>query len=204
VIHLTRRPLRSGTITDMAWVDGFLLVAGLSNEEFSSRLRRIPFPFDGDAADAGLEIYHVSHGKWETEAPIRTFIPYDGGILAGYTCTPVVHIPLAELTTGGRIVGRTVAELGFGNQPLDMVSFVGGGRRHLLVANSSHGLVKIDFADIDDQPALTEPREPIGVPRTTEQVQGVLRLDNLGAEHVLALRTDGVRRHLVSLKVESL
>lgn len=205
-IYLLRRPRRTGTITDMAYLDGFLLVAGLSNEEFSSRLRRIPFPFTDDAADAGLEIYHVSHGKWETEAPIRTFIPYDGGksILAGYTCTPVVHIPLAELTTGGRIVGRTVAELGFGNQPLDMVSFVNGGREHLLVANSSHGLVKIDCADVDTQPGLTEPREPVGVPRTTEQVPGVMRLANFGPDHVLALRTDGGSRHLVSLKVDSL
>jgi hypothetical protein len=206
-IHLTRRPLRTGTITDMAYVAGFLLVAGLSNEEFSSRLRRVPFPFDGEAADAGLEIYHVSHGKWETEAPIRTFVLYEGGrsILAGYTCTPVVHIPLAQLASGGgRIVGRTVAELGFGNQPLDMVSFVRDGGEHLLVANSSHGLVKIDCTDIDDQPPLTEPKESVGVPRTTEQVQGVIRLDNLGADHVLALRTDGSRRHLFSLKVDSL
>jgi len=114
-----------------------------------------------------------------------------------------VHIPLAELTAG-RIVGRTVAELGYGNQPLDMVSFVNGGREHLLVANSSHGLVKIDCSDIDTQPGLTEPHEPVGVPRTTEQVPGVIRLDNLGAEHVLALRVDGGHRHLVSLKVDSL
>ena len=26
-----------------------------------------------------LEIFHVSHGKWETAAPIRAFVPYDGG-----------------------------------------------------------------------------------------------------------------------------
>jgi hypothetical protein len=205
-IYLARLPMRTGTITDLAYVDGFLLVTGLSNEEFSSRLRRVPFPFDGEAADAGLEIYHVSHGKWETEAPIRTFVPYEDGrsILAGYTCTPVVHIPLAQLTPGGRIVGRTVAELGFGNQPLDMVSFVRDGREHLLVANSSHGLVKIDCTDIDAQAPLTEPKEPVGVPRTTETVRGVIRLANLGADHVLALRTDGGRRHLLSLKVDSL
>jgi len=205
-IRLARRPMRTGTITDLAYVAGVLLVAGLSNEEFSSRLRRVPFPFDGEPADTGLEIYHVSHGRWETEAPIRAFVPYDEGrsILAGYTCTPVVHIPLTQLTPGGRIVGRTVAELGFGNQPLDMVSFVRDGREHLLVANSSHGLVKIDCTDIDGQEPLTEPKEPIGVPRAKEQLTGVIRLDNLGPDYVLALRTDGSRRHLLSLKVDSL
>ena len=79
----------------MAYVDGALLVAGLSNEEFSSKLRRIPFPFAGEVTGNNLEIFHVSHGKWETAAPIRTFVPYDGGasILASYTCTPGRALP---------------------------------------------------------------------------------------------------------------
>src|SRR5215213_2532470 len=101
-LRVLRRPIRTSTITDMAYVDGALLVAGLSNEEFSSKLRRIPFPFTDAVTGGSLEIFHVSHGKWETEAPIRTFVPYDDGrsILASYTCTPVVQITLADLTPG--------------------------------------------------------------------------------------------------------
>jgi len=204
IIHVVRQPVRTSTITDLAYVDGHLLVAGLSNEEFSSRLRRIPFPFTHDGVDTALEIYHVSHGKWETEAPIRTFVPYGQGILASYTCTPVVHIPLGDLVTGGKIVGRTVAELGFGNQPLDMVTFVADGQEHLLVANSFYGLVRLDFDDINAQTPLTEPHSPVGPPRHTEQVTGVIRLANFGSAHVLALQYDGVRRNLLSLKVDSL
>ena len=66
-----------------------------SNEEFSSTLRRIPFPFNGEAESNSLEIFHVSHGQYETAAPIRAFVPYQGNasILASYTCTPVVHFP---------------------------------------------------------------------------------------------------------------
>jgi len=144
----------------------FGLIAGLSNEEFSSKLRRIPFPFSDEVTGSNLEIFHVSHGKWETAAPIRAFVPYDGGrsILASYTCTPVVHFPLADLAPGAKAVGRTVAELGAMNQPLDMVSFAQDGEEHLLVANSSHGLVKIACRDIDSQVPLTEPREPVGCP----------------------------------------
>src|SRR5438477_2417069 len=140
-LRVLRRPIRTSTITDMAYVNGALLVAGLSNEEFSSKLRRIPFPFKDEVTDNNLEIFHVSHGKWETAAPIRTFVPYEGGrsILASYTCTPVVHFPLADLKPGTKTVGRTVAELGAMNQPLDMVSFFQGGEEHLLVANSAHG-----------------------------------------------------------------
>ena len=206
-LRVLRQPIRTSTITDMAYIDGALLVAGLSNEEFSSKLRRIPFPFRDEVADNSLEIFHVSHGKWETAAPIRTFVPYEGGrsILASYTCTPVVHFPLADLTPGTKTVGRTVAELGAMNQPLDMVSFVQGGEEHLLVANSAHGLVKIACRDIDSQAPLTEPKEPVGVPRETEDLRGIRRLANLNGSHVLALQADDEgRQHLRSLKTASL
>jgi len=206
-IRILRRPIRTSTVTDMAYVDGALLVAGLSNEEFSSKLRRVPFPFGDGATANNLEIFHVSHGKWETAAPIRTFVPYDSGrsILASYTCTPVVHFPLADLVPGTKTVGRTVAELGAMNQPLDMVSFVHGGEEHLLVANSNHGLVKIACRDIDVQPPLTEPKQPVGVPRETEDLKGIVRLANLNGNHVLAIQVDAAgRHHLRSLKTASL
>jgi hypothetical protein len=170
-IRILRRPIRTSTVTDMVYVDGdpgTLLVAGLSNEEFSSRLRRIPFPFGDDVTGNSLEIFHVSHGKWETAAPIRTFVAYDGGasILASYTCTPIVH---------------------------------------LLVANTSHGLIKITGRDIDSQAPLTTPREPVGVPRETKDLQGITRLTNLNGGYVLALQVDeDGRRHLRSLKTASL
>jgi hypothetical protein len=209
-VRILRRPVRTSTVTDMAYVDGdpgALLVAGLSNEEFSSRLRRIPFPFGDQVTANSLEIFHVSHGKWETAAPIRTFVPYDHGasVLASYTCTPVVHFPLAGLEPGSKVVGRTVAELGSMNQPLDMVSFADEGEEYLLVANSRHGLIKIACRDIDGQAPLTTPREPVGVPRETKDLQGITRLANLNGGYVLALQVDeDGRRHLRSLKTASL
>jgi hypothetical protein len=206
-LRFARPPARSATVTDMAYVDGELVVAGMSNEEFSSTLRRIPFPFTGAVADTSLEIFHVSHGKWETAAPIRTFIPYDGGasVLASYTCTPLVHFPLANITPGTKATGRTVAELGAMNQPLDMVAFTQQGAEYLLVAHSTHPLMKIACADIDAQDGLTDPQEPRGVPRETLDVPGVKRLANLNGEYVLALQRDADgSRHLRSLKTASL
>ncbi len=144
-IRIARHPARTGTITDLAYVDGTVLVAGMSNEEFSSNLRRIPFPFTGDMSDNSLEIFHVSHGQWETAAPIRTLLPFDGGrsLLASYTCTPLVHFPLDEMTGGTKVVGRTVAELGARNQPQDIVAFRQGDEDWLLVCHSAHPLMKI-------------------------------------------------------------
>jgi hypothetical protein len=206
-IRLLRQPIRTATITDLAYIDGSLLVAGLSNEEFSSKLRRIPFPFVDDVADSSLEIFHVSHGKWETAAPIRTFVPYDGdrSILASYTCTPLVHFSLDELAPGTKTVGRTVAELGAANQPLDMVLFRSEGEEHVLVANSAHGLIKITRQDIDGQEPLTVPKEPVGVPRETSDVQGIIRLANVGDAFILALQVDeGGAHHLRSFKTSAL
>ncbi len=108
---------RMDTITQIAYVKGNILVAGLSNEEFSSNMRSIPFPFHNAAKGASIEIFHGSHKRYETNSPIRTFVPYTIGkeqfILAAYTCAPLVKIPVSELTPGSKVKGATIAELGF-------------------------------------------------------------------------------------------
>jgi hypothetical protein len=205
--RILRAQFRTATVTDMQYVDGTVIVAGLSNEEFASTLRRIPFPFGGEVKSNSLEIFHVSHGQWETAAPIRTFVPYEDGasILASYTCTPLVHFSAADLQPGAHVTGRTVAELGAGNTPLDIVSFRQGGEEHLLISHSRHPLMKLACRDIDVQEPLTEPREPIGVPREMPDLKGIGRMDNLNDEYVLAIQWDeDGGRHLRSLKKASL
>ena len=49
---------RQESITDLAYVDGRVVVAGLSNEEFSSNLRTIPFPFTDTDTGTSIEIFH--------------------------------------------------------------------------------------------------------------------------------------------------
>ncbi|HEY7106768.1 MAG TPA: hypothetical protein VH986_10220 [Acidimicrobiia bacterium] len=206
-LRFARGPLRNATVTDMAYVDGTLIVAGMSNEEFGSTLRRIAFPFDGAVTHNNLEVFHVSHGQWETHAPIRTFIPYEEGrsILASYTCTPLVHFSLGDMEGRSKATGRTVAELGAMNQPLDMVAFEQGGDEYLLIAHSTHPMMKIACSDVDTQDGLTQPREPAGVPRDTLDVAGVKKLANFNRDYVLALQRDGSgTRHLHSLKTSSL
>ncbi|MBV9356437.1 MAG: hypothetical protein JO023_13025, partial [Chloroflexi bacterium] len=194
-LRIAREPLRSVTITDMAYVDGTLIVAGASNEEFSSTLRRIPFPFDGvgdHETRNSLEIYHVSHGKYETASPLRTLVPYNGSasILASYTCTPVVQFSLTDLRPGTLAKGKTVADLGAMNTPTDMVAYRRDGEEYLLVSNVRHPLMKLACRDIDRQEALTQPREPVGVPRETLPQEGVTHMANLNGTHVLMLQRD--------------
>ena len=78
-IPAARQNPRTTTITDMAFVNGNLLVAGMSNEEWSSALRSIPYPFNTAAKGTQLQIWHASHGRYETQSPVRTFVPYTIG-----------------------------------------------------------------------------------------------------------------------------
>ena len=215
---VSREKLRTVTVTDMAYVDGLLLVAGTSNEEFSSTLRQFAFPFNGEVKTNSIEIYHVSHGQYETAAPIRTFVPYDHNtcLLASYTCTPVVHLSLNDLKSGTQLKGRTVAELGAHNRPLDIVSYVHGGEEYLLVSNANHPLTKIACKDIERQGPLTvpdrslddrrdgPPSPTVGVPRQELQHPGVRRLANLNADHVLMMQEDEAGIHLRSYATATL
>ena len=152
---------RLESITDLAFQDGRLLVAGLSNEEFAATLRSIPFPFKDTSNPTSVEIYHGAHGRFETRAPIRTFVPFmigkEAHVLAAYTCTPLVQFPLSAIKPGAKIQGKTIAELGNRNRPLDIISYQKDGRVNLLMANSSRGVMKIVTDNLDKAEPITAP-----------------------------------------------
>lgn len=191
-LRISRDSLRTVTVTDMSYVDGLLLVAGASNEEFASALRRIPFPFAGNQDTNSLEIFHVSHGRYETASPIRTFVPFGGDseILASYTCTPVVRFSLEDVRSAAQLRGVTVAELGSRNTPVDMVSYERDGEEYLLVSNTVHPLIKLASRDLSQQSALTEPQEPVGAPRESLPHEGVGYMARYGSDRVLMLQED--------------
>ena len=122
-------PASTLTITDLDYYDGYLYVAGLSNAEFSSSLRKIAYPFDqNQEVTESIEVYHAVHTQMETRAPIRTMaianINNQPTLIASYTCTPLVTIPLTEIGTSKSIKGKTIAELGYGNTPIDMITYM--------------------------------------------------------------------------------
>lgn len=156
------RSLRQWAVSDLGFQDGSVLVSGLSNAEFSSTFSKIPFPFKGVQEYASLEIYHAAHGQYETQSPIKAFLPtmIDGEskLIAGYTCTPLVVFPMNSLISGEHIKGRTVAELGNWNTPLDIIEMEKEDQRYILIANSSRALMKFSMNDIINfEGSLTEP-----------------------------------------------
>ncbi|MCU1235790.1 MAG: hypothetical protein JWP63_3757 [Candidatus Solibacter sp.] len=198
-VSLTDRPeqdrARMETITQLKYVDGKVLIAGLSNEEFSSSLRAIPFPFQAAAKGTGIEIWHGSHGRFETQAPVRTFVPYEingeKSILAAYTCTPLVRIPVSELKPGNKVKGTTIAELGNRNKPLDMIVYTKAGKHYILMANSSRGVMKLTADNLESYQPITKQTEVAGVPyQTIEAWKGVQHLDRYDDSSALLLIGD--------------
>lgn len=191
------RPRRVWAISDLKYHDGKVLVSGLSNKEFASTFRSIEFPFSENQVAASLEVWHAAHGAYETHAPIKTFdvITLEGidYLLASYTCTPLVLFPLDELKEGVHKKGRTVAELGAGNSPLDMISYEKEGKKFFLMSNNNRPVMRFDYTDIANfRETLTEPVEEFavatGVSYDNLPFPHVLQMDLLDAENVLYMQ----------------
>jgi hypothetical protein len=186
---------RLDTVTQIAYVKGSILVAGLSNEEFSSNLRTIPFPFKSDVQGSNIEIYHGSHGRYETQAPVRTFVPYTiqnkQYIVAAYTCTPLVTIPMSDLRAGTKVMGTTIAELGAHNRPVDMIAYKKDNHEYFLMANSARGVMKVSADHLENYKPITAPipdDKVAGVPyETVSGLTGVTRLTSLDDSKALIL-----------------
>jgi hypothetical protein len=203
--QFTGRGSRTDVLTNMAYIDGKLFVAGLSNEEFASKLRVIQFPFRKVDRGASIEIYHGAHGKLETNAPVRTLTPFEiageAQLLCAYTCTPLVRIPVAQLKDGEKVKGVTVAELGNRNQPLDMVPYNKDGKDYLLIANSARGVMKVDLSKVGTVESIsTRINDTAGLQyETVKDLKGVVQLSRLDAGHALALVKDGNSHNLETI-----
>lgn len=198
-VNATGRGGRTQSVTDMAFVDGRLVVAGLSNEEFASKLWSVAYPFAAADRGTSVEIYHGNHGAWETRSPVMTFLPYRAGnepiIVAAYTCTPLVRFPANAFKPGEKIVGHTMMDLGAGNQPIDMIAYTKDSQGFLLMANSRYGVVKVPTAQFATTPAITAKVNTAGVFEPVATWTGVVQLDLLDATHAVFVQTaqDGSR-----------
>lgn len=194
------RSLKESVISDMVFADGTVMLSGLSNKEFSSTFSRINFPFTDKQEQASLEIFHAAHGRYETNAPIRTFTTATLGgkkyLVASYTCTPLVLFPLDELKAGKHIKGRTVGEFGAGNSPVDIITMTDKESSFLLMANSNRPVMRVKYKNIEEYSgSLTEPIKEsfatAGVPFVNLPVVNVVQMDKLDDTQILILQRRG-------------
>lgn len=153
-------PQRTFAITDVKYHNGEIFVTGISNQRFASTLYRIPYPFNKQMATCTVEIWHPVHGEFETRAPIiRQLIREVNGeahLYAVYGCTPLVRFPLASLKGGAHVRGDVIGELGYGSNPLDMLTFTDpfDQKEYLLVTIDVRSASRIAVADLESAPAL--------------------------------------------------
>ncbi len=187
--------LRVDAITDMVYHEGKVYVTGLSNEEFSSSMRIVEFPFNDQVRAASLEVYHAAHGAYETNAPVRTFVPYirEGAshMITAYTCTPLATFPMDKFKDGALIKSKTVAEFGAGNIPMDMIVYKKGEKDYLMISNSTRNLMRVDLDDVFnmEEGLNTEVKgfEVAGISYTSLPSNGISQIAYLNENNVLAL-----------------
>jgi len=110
-------------------------------------------------------------------------------MLAAYTCTPLVKVPVSELKAGAHIKGTTIAELGNRNRPLDMIVYQKDGKDYLLMTNSSRGVMKIPTEGAGDAPGITAPvqgKKGLGY-ETIDSLKGAEQMDQLDDHHAVVL-----------------
>lgn len=158
-IAKSKRSLRTLSIVSIEYHEGDLFVSGISNEEFCSVLRRMPFPFDGNESVSQIEMYHIVHDSYESRAPIRSMVvkEIDGikQLIAAYTCSPLVLIPLEELKDNAKVKARTLGDMGNG-QPIDMVSFQLNNKEMLFVTNNSRSPMVIPVDELQNAKVVTD------------------------------------------------
>lgn len=191
------RTLRNWAVADLKYHNGKVMVTGLSNKEFASTFRSIPFPFTNQQDYASLEIFHVAHGRYETYAPIKVFdiitIKNEEFLLASYTCTPLVLFPMKDLKGKKHLKGRTIAELGGGNSPLDIISFKKNGQLKFFLSNTNRPVMRINFDDIANfkesmTTPMTEFGKDAGLTYDNLPFVNVIQMDNLDKDNTLMLR----------------
>ncbi len=215
----TKDGVRFGRITDLAITGERVIVAATSREEFSNKIYTLPLPLKhGEAADyISAETYHVSHRRWETKAPIQSFIPYEENgkdyVIGAFACTPVAKFPIDDIQPGAEIRGVSVLELGSGNRPRDMFTYTSGGKTWVvtnterfktnLFGPSKYWGARIDvkYLDADAPDATNEkaPRRNVKAPsganakgiEVVEELFGAILVSQLDNNEVVVVRDTG-------------
>jgi len=206
-----------GNVSDVAFAGDRVLAAGSSNEEFSSKIFTLSLPLahGGSAVPVSAETYHVAHGKWETKAPITSFVPMEENgkhyVVGSFACTPIAKFELDDLKPNAQVKGTSVVELGSGNRPLDMFTYEKDGKQWLVThtqrfhqnlfgpskywgARVDMSLIKVREESKINQKAVRrdvkQPKGPEGI-EIVDSLFGAVHVDKLSNTEVVVLREQG-------------
>lgn len=206
------------TITDVTWAGDRVLAAVQASDKFAARIFSIlPKAGDGNATCYATDTYHVAHSRWETNAPIRTIIPYEENgkryLVGAFTCTPIVKYSLDEMQPNAKVKGTSLVELGSGNTPRDMFVYEKGGKKYILISTirfhhkqnpvgaSPYWAARVDYDLLKEttnvnEKALWRIKGKASVDVTDRAVIakdyfGVQHMDRINNETAVAIRDEG-------------
>lgn len=232
-VRYVRVPLKGsestkiGNISDLEFAQDRVLVAAQSNEEFSSKIYSVPLPLTHDGAGNmfSTETYHVAHGRWETKAPIQSFIPFqeDGKsyLVGAFACTPIVKFPVDDVQAGANVKGTSVVELGSGNRPLDMFTYEKDGHKWLITNTYRFHFMKskfgpskwwgvrvnmayLDAQDVNEKAArrnVAEKSGPDGI-EIVDALFGAVQVAQLDNDQIVVLRANAANDSEDKLSLE--
>src|SRR5262249_40132363 len=113
-------------------------------------------------------------------------------------CTPIVLISLDELKDGAHIRGKTIAELGYGNTPADLIAYTktnhGKTEEFLMLVNFERGSSIIPVSELEAASArpgietIVPYGQIAGLDVMPAPLVGTLRLDNLDEQSFIVVR----------------
>lgn len=205
-------------ITDVAFDGERVFATGTCNEEFASRIFTIPVPVKhgSTAGVISAETYHVAHKRWETKAPIQSFIPYHAGdadyVVGAFACTPVAKFRVDDIESGAKVKGVSMVELGSGNRPLDLFDYTDKSGKEWVVVHTQRfkdnafgpskfwgARVSMDYINATEDKAnekaawrdVKAKTGPEGI-EIVDALFGAVQVDKLGDQSAVVLRdTDG-------------
>jgi len=188
--------------------NGKLIVNGTSTAgQFSS----MTYIIDPELKDNNLlnvcrtKLFHNNHGDiWETNAPIRcTAVFKENGkdmIAFSTSCTAFGKMSLeGGVYSKKEINAITVSELGPGNHPQDMVSYLVNGKPTILITNSKYGpllvtnkvLTRNDAGDINDNSYRRKSSDKIIKKVKLKGPGNPSRIDLLGDKKLVVIFSEG-------------
>jgi hypothetical protein len=119
-------------------------------------------------------------------------------ILAAYTCTPLVLIPVKSLENGAHIVGKTIAEMGYGNTPVDIIKFQSEDfdkkqYEGIILANRNRTAQFVNLNDLStaskkDGIGYAGMAEHAGVQISNLPMTGLMQMEDQDAYHIVTMR----------------
>ena len=171
-----------------------MFIAGLSNEEFSSRLIAIPFPFSSGRFRRGGD-RDLPRGarpvRDQVADPHLRHLPHQQRAVhaRGLHVHAAGQAARRRLKAGAHVKGTTIAELGNRNRPLDMIVYQKDGKDYLLMTNSSRGVMKIPTEGAGTAAGITArvaDKKGLGY-ETIAEIKGAVQMDQLDNHHAVLL-----------------